>query len=156
MRNFVGHARLGPDGAEKDFVVNDLQHHVWAAIEAAGGRVLHSSDGRYHNGQSKTDFFRGDRPNLTREYQYCCYRIGDAFGVAHLVGFREGEDLTVVLIVHEQNQGPPFPAAMPSEEKEDVRPPQPGDERPGLVRSKQTVEGWPEEPAQEKQPGQKK
>jgi hypothetical protein len=149
MRNFVGQAKIGRQDGEDHFIVNDLQHQVWSAIEAAGGRVLHSNDGRYHNGQTKTDFRRGGWPNLVREYQYCCYRIGDVFGVAHMVGFREGEDLTVVLIVHEQSQQPPFPPDMPAEEKED-RQPEPGDERPGPVRSKRIEEGWPENPGKEK------
>jgi hypothetical protein len=155
MRNFVGHAKLGPKDGEEPFIVNDLQHQVWAAIEAAGGRVLHSNNGRYHNGQTKTDF-RDGRPNLVREYQYCCYRIGDDFGVAHMVGFREGEDLTVVLIVHEQSQGPPFPPDMPAEEKNEDWRPKPGDERPGTVRSERVEEGWPADPGEEKQPGQKR
>jgi hypothetical protein len=149
MRNFVGHAKLGPKDGEEHFILNDLQHHVWAAVEAAGGRVLRSTDGRYYNGQTKTDFFPGGRPNLVREYRYCCYRVGDALGVAHMVGFREGEDLTVVLIAHEQSQGPPFPPDMPAEEKEG-RGPEPGDERPGPVLSERTEEGWPEKPGQKK------
>jgi hypothetical protein len=154
MRNFVGHAKLGPKDGEEHFIVNDLQHRVWAAIEAAGGRVLHSNDGRYLNGQSKTDV-RGVRPNLVREYQYCCYRIGDAFGAVHMIGFREGEDLSVILIVHEQGQGPPFPPDMPAEEKED-RHPEPGDERPGPVHSERIEEGWRDNPGKAKQPGQKR
>ena len=155
MRNFVGHAKLGPQDGEEHFIVNDLQHQLWTAIDVAGGRVLQSNDGRYHNGQTKMDFGRDRRPNLVREYQYCCYRVGDTFGVAHMVGFREGEDLTVILIVHEQGQGPPFPPDMPAEEKEDRRP-VPGDVRPGAVRSERFEEGWPEEPTKENDPGQKR
>jgi hypothetical protein len=102
MRNFVGHCKLDPTAGGTSFIVNDFQHRVWAAIEAAGGERLLANDGRYHNGQTRTDFFRGGRGNLAQEYQYSCYRVGGAYGVAHMVGFREGEDLTVILIVHEQ------------------------------------------------------
>jgi hypothetical protein len=102
MRNFVGHCKLDPKAGDTAFIVNDFQHRVWGAIEAAGGERLQATDGRYHNGQTKTDSFRGGRGDLAREYQYACYRVGDVYGVAHMIGFREGEDLTVMLIVHEQ------------------------------------------------------
>ncbi len=102
LRSFVGHARLDPKAGDSSFIVNDFQHRVWAAIEDAGGARLQSSDGRYHNGNVKTDFLRGEQPNRYREYQYTCYRIGDSFGVAHMIGYRQGEEMSIVLIVHEQ------------------------------------------------------
>jgi hypothetical protein len=102
MRNFVGHCKLDPRAGNTSFIVNDFQHKVWAAIEEAGGARLQSNDGRYHNGQTKMDLLRGDRPSRYREYQYACYQVDDAWGVAHTIGYREGEDLTVWLIVHEQ------------------------------------------------------
>jgi hypothetical protein len=102
MRSFVGHGKLDPKAGETSFIVNDFQHKVWAAITDAGGERLQSDDGRYHNGNVKTDFYRGQQPNRYREYQYTCYRIGDAYGVAHMIGYGQGEDMTVVLIVQEQ------------------------------------------------------
>jgi hypothetical protein len=146
MRNFVGHCKLGPKDGTHLFIVNDFQHQVWGAIKRAGGRVLNSNDGRYYNGRGAQTLING-RPAPSREYRYCCYRIGDTFGVAHMVGFQDGDDLTVVLAVHEQPV-PPDESALPPEERD--RPAASGDERPGGLRSENQELGWPEETQQGK------
>jgi len=130
MRNFVGHCGLDSRQGQYGFIVNDFQHRVWAAIERAGGRVLWSNDGRYKNGQTRRDTFLDGRPNLEREYQYACYRIGDTFGVAHMIGYRQGEFMTVILIVHEQ-PAPKDGSLLPFEEREVQRQPEEGEIRPG-------------------------